>query len=134
MTGVPALSVPTSSTLCYLLKYGLTVSNLDASQPSKSEHAACWKQADILDYGLIELEILEFDPDIIVHFAAVTDPNRKATEYSIANTCGTQNIINIAKKLTNLKKIFHVFNICLQAWLHSKQVRRLQSTYSLWRK
>jgi GlcNAc-P-P-Und epimerase len=88
-----------------LLKDGLTVLNLDASQPLKTDHNAYWKQADILDYPLIESEILKFDPDVIVHLAAVTDLNGTTAEYYGANTRGTQNIINIAKKLTNLKKV-----------------------------
>jgi len=88
-----------------LLKDGLSVLNLDLSQPIKTEHSTCWKQVDILDYSLLESEILKFDPDIIVHFAAVTDLNGKTSEYYNANTRGTQNIINIAKKLTNLKKV-----------------------------
>ncbi|HEX6890121.1 MAG TPA: NAD(P)-dependent oxidoreductase, partial [Chryseolinea sp.] len=78
-----------------LLKDGLTVLNLDASQPLKTEHTACWKQVDILDYPSIESEILKFDPDIIVHLAAVTDLNGTTAEYYSANTRGTQNIINI---------------------------------------
>src|SRR5688572_6202296 len=88
-----------------LLKDGLTVLNLDASRPLKDDHNAHWKQVDILDYTSIESEILKFDPDIIVHFAAVTDLNGTTAEYYSANTRGTQNIINIAKKLTNLKKV-----------------------------
>lgn len=88
-----------------LLKEGISVLNLDFSKPLKTEHTSCWKQVDILDYTLLESEILKFDPEIIVHFAAVTDLNGKTAEYYSANTRGTQNIINIAKKLTNLKKV-----------------------------
>jgi len=88
-----------------LLKDGISVLNLDASKPQKAEHTSCWKKVDILDYNLLESEMMRFDPDIIVHFAAVTDLIGTTAEYYISNTRGTQNIIDIAKKLTNLKKV-----------------------------
>ena len=88
-----------------LLKEGVSVLNLDASKPPKAEHTSCWKKVDILDYNLLESEMTRFDPDIIVHFAAVTDLIGTTPEYYRANTRGTQNVINIAKKLTNLKKV-----------------------------
>ena len=88
-----------------LLADGLTVLNLDVSTPLKSEHNSVWKQVDILNYTLLESEIIKFDPDVIIHFAAVTDLNGKTAEYYSANTRGTQNIINIAKKLNNLKRV-----------------------------
>ena len=88
-----------------LLKEGISVLNLDASKPLNAEHTSCWKQCDILDYTFLESEIVKFDPDIIVHFAAVTDLNGTTAEYYSANTRGTQNVIDIARKLTNLKKV-----------------------------
>ena len=81
------------------LKQGIGVLNLDKSKPIKEQHLPYWKQVDILDYTNLEAEILKFDPDVILHLAAVTDLNGKNLDYYNANIKGTQNIVDIAAKL-----------------------------------
>lgn len=88
-----------------LLRERDAVLNLDRSKPLKDQHLPFWKQVDILDYDNLETEILKFNPDVIVHLAAVTDLDGKTEDYYKANVKGTQNIIDISKKLPSLKKV-----------------------------
>ena len=88
-----------------LLKQGFSVVNLDKSKPLKKEHLSFWKEVDILDYANLETEIVKFNPEVILHFAAVTDLNGKTLEYYNANIQGTQNIVDIARKIPALKRI-----------------------------
>jgi nucleoside-diphosphate-sugar epimerase len=90
-----------------LLREGATVLNLDQSKPLKEEHLASWKGVDILDYANLERAILNFDPEVIVHLAAITDLDGTTDEYYKSNIVGTQNIIEIAKKVKSLKRVLY---------------------------
>ena len=90
-----------------LINEGATVLNLDRSEPLKKEHRANWKGVDILDYPNLERAIIDFDPEVIVHLAAVTDLDGTTDEYYKSNIEGTQNIIDIAKKVKSLKKVLY---------------------------
>jgi nucleoside-diphosphate-sugar epimerase len=89
------------------LSQGYQVVNLDSTKPAKSQHLPYWKQIDILDYTGLEAEITRFDPEVIVHLAAVTDLDGKTADYYNANTKGTQNIVDISKKLRSLKRVIY---------------------------
>lgn len=89
------------------LKDGYTVLNLDSRQPLNDAHKPYFKQVDILDFDKLQSLIVDFSPEIIVHFAAVTDLNGTDLEYYAANTRGTQHIIDIAATLPNLKKVIY---------------------------
>lgn len=84
---------------------GFEVLNLDRNKPLKEQHVPYWKGVDILDYSNLEREIVNFDPDVIVHLAAITDLNGKTMDYYNANIEGTQNIVDISKKLNSLKTV-----------------------------
>ncbi len=88
-----------------LLKQGVAVLNLDSSKPPKADHNAYWNGVDILDYANLERAILKFDPEVIVHLAAVADLDGTTDEHYDANVKGTQNIIDISNKLSSLKKV-----------------------------
>lgn len=90
-----------------LLDDGLEVLNLDDSKPLNGDHIDFWKKVNILDKNLLEKLILDFNPDIIIHLAAVTDIIGTTREHYLANTEGTQNIIDIAAKLPALKKVLY---------------------------
>jgi len=89
----------------YLLDKGNIILNVDKMPPINTKNNQYWENVNILDSDRLEQIILKFDPHIIIHFAAVTDLNGKDEEYYRANTTGTQNIIDIAGKLKNLKKV-----------------------------
>ncbi|MCC9167212.1 NAD-dependent epimerase/dehydratase family protein [Pontibacter harenae] len=88
-----------------LVKKGYEVLNIDTARPLNEVHFQYWSQIDILDFDSLQSKIQEFNPEIIVHLAAVTDLNGKNLEYYKANTEGTKNIIEISNKLPLLKKV-----------------------------
>jgi GlcNAc-P-P-Und epimerase len=79
--------------------------NIDKSKPLNPAHLPYWKSIDILDFDALEDAILTFEPEIIIHLAAVTDLDGNDLTYYNANIQGTKNIIDIAKKLPLLKKV-----------------------------
>ncbi len=81
------------------------VLNLDKHPPVNPELTVYWRENDILDQVRLEKEILGFNPDYIIHLAAVTDLNGRNKEYYSANVEGTENIIRICEKLNKLKKV-----------------------------
>ncbi len=85
---------------------GYPVLNLDKAQPLNPAHRPHWKPVDLLDYPSLEAEVLAFDPEVILHFAAVTDLNGTDLDYYRANTDGTEHLIRVAAKLRNLKRVF----------------------------
>ncbi len=88
-----------------LLKDGNMVLNLDRDKPFKDQQLSYWRKVDILDYKNLESEILKFNPEIIVHLAAVTDLDGKTEQYYSANVEGTQHLIDVCNKLSSLKKV-----------------------------
>jgi len=88
-----------------LIQQGNVVVNLDSAKPPKDSHLQFWKQVDILDAAKLEAEILKFDPEVILHLAAVADLDGKDMAHYSANVEGTQNIVDIAKKVRSLKKV-----------------------------
>jgi nucleoside-diphosphate-sugar epimerase len=90
-----------------LLKENVEVLNLDRFKPEQKHQVQYWKQVDILDQDRLESEIVSFNPEVIIHLAAVTDLNGTTLEYYDANMQGTKNIVDIAKKLPSLKKVLY---------------------------
>lgn len=90
----------------HLTNAGYTVLNLDKSPPADPAHLAYWKPVDILNYDSLEAAMLAFNPELILHFAAVTDLNGTDLAYYRANTEGTEHIIRVATKLPNVKRVF----------------------------
>lgn len=90
-----------------LLADGAEVLNLDRSKPQRKEHEKVWREVDILDFETLQSTIKEFNPEIILHLAAVTDLNGTTPEYYRANTEGTQNIIKIAEELPSIRKVIY---------------------------
>ena len=88
-----------------LIKENYEVLNLDIQKPQNDSQTSYWCQVDILDYNSLEKIVLAFSPEYIIHLAAVTDLNGYDAEYYKANTEGTKNIIDVAKKISPLQKI-----------------------------
>lgn len=81
------------------------VINIDFNAPKIDSHTKYWKNVDIVDYGLFEKTIIEFNPDYIVHLAARTDLDGKTIEDYSANTVGVENLLKIVNKLPHLQKV-----------------------------
>jgi nucleoside-diphosphate-sugar epimerase len=88
-----------------LAKDGFVVLNIDNKEPLDINHKDYWQQIDILNYQSLEKAVMLFNPDAIIHLAAITDLNGKSLEYYKVNTEGTSNIIKVASKLSSLRKV-----------------------------
>lgn len=88
-----------------LLSQKCQVKNIDISAPKKSNHFSIWSRIDVMDKVKLENAILEFDPEVIIHLAAVTDLNGNSSEYYRVNTEGTQNLIDVVANLKTLSKV-----------------------------
>src|ERR1700759_3227779 len=82
-----------------------SILNVDKKPPADAKQKIFWKDIDILDYNVLENEILNFEPDYIIHLAAITDLNGKDSGYYNANVQGTWNIVKICERLNKLKKV-----------------------------
>ena len=81
------------------------VLNIDFNAPKNESHLSYWKNVDIVNYSVLENVVLNFSPNYIVHLAARTDLEGKTLDDYKANTVGVENILKVASKLLNLKKI-----------------------------
>jgi len=90
-----------------LIKDGYVILNIDIAQPVKENHLQYWKPINILDYQKLETAIIAFNPEIIIHLAAVTDLNGTDLDYYLVNTVGTKNVIEVASKISGLKKVIY---------------------------
>ena len=81
------------------------VMNVDFRAPRNKEHIGYWQDVDIVDFNSLYKVATDFNPDYIVHLAARTDLDGKTLEDYNANTIGVENILKVASKLPNLKKI-----------------------------
>lgn len=88
-----------------LIEKKYDVINIDINRPKISKRNDIWKQIDITNYDLFEKEVLNYNPDYIIHLAARTDLDGKSIEDYSANTIGVKNLMNIVNKLKKLKKI-----------------------------
>ena len=90
-----------------LLDDGVDVLSLDKSKPQRKDHERIWKQVDILDFPALQKAMVDFNPEIILHLAAVTDLNGTNAQYYSANIEGVDHIINIAEALPAVKKVIY---------------------------
>lgn len=86
-------------------------------------------EVDILDESALQIAMKKISPDWLIHLAAIhfiPYCNRNPTEASLANIQGTLNILNAAKSIKNLEKLFFastaaVYPICDDAIPESQQ-------------
>lgn len=89
----------------YYLTRGFEVINLDIKKPRNIEHEIFWVKLNILDYHKLEYWIKNYQPDYLIHLAAITDLNvtGKSDQY-LANYDGVKNVINVLKKCGSIKR------------------------------
>ena len=80
-----------------------TVLNLDISKPINNTNIDLWRNVSVTDKELLAKQILEFDPNYIIHLSATTTQNAISLEDFTVNIQGTQNLIEVANNLTSLK-------------------------------
>ena len=87
------------------LKERYEVLNFDNAQPLNVAQQDYWQQVDITNFDALDKVVCDFNPDYIIHLAARTDLHGKCVDDYAANTVGVENILKVAAKLPNLKKI-----------------------------
>jgi len=83
------------------------------------EHQLILLQNDLRDHKEVAHEILDADPDIIVHLAARTEVEQSFYEqitFSDVNYTGTVNLIEAAKRLKNLKNFIFASTMEVYGW------------------
>ena len=89
-----------------LVSDGYELLNIDTQKPPEFiSDKVLWKPINILEQDKLSKAIVDYDPQIIIHLAARTDLDGKQLVDYDSNISGTQNIIDIAKKIKNLKKV-----------------------------
>ena len=75
--------------------------------------------SDLTDHVAVDQELQEFDPDIIVHLAARTEVEKSFYEpasFSNVNYLGSINLIESAKKCSNLKNFVFASTMEVYGW------------------
>ena len=87
-----------------LLELGLQVLSLDLVPSRIESHKSCWKYCDILDRGQIQELLLDFDPEYVVHLAALAEMGGESIEDFKVNTSGTKNLLRAIELSMNVTK------------------------------
>jgi nucleoside-diphosphate-sugar epimerase len=84
---------------------GHDVLNLDLKPPRDQAQASMWRQVDVLDHENLARELVAFDPQRVLHFAARTDLEGQGLSDYRANTDGVANMVAAASMLPRLERI-----------------------------
>uniref|UniRef100_A0A502ERH7 NAD(P)-dependent oxidoreductase n=1 Tax=Flavobacterium pectinovorum TaxID=29533 RepID=A0A502ERH7_9FLAO len=84
---------------------GYEVLNLDILEPKNPEFIENWKKTDINSFDVLKVDVVDFNPDYIIHLAARTDLDGTNLEDYKTNILGVENLLKISSELKVLKKI-----------------------------
>lgn len=85
----------------------------------KKEHEVVVLKSDLLDLDAVAQEVQNCNPDIIVHLAARTEVEKsfyEQTSFSEVNYIGSVNLIEAAKKCSNLKNFVFASTMEVYGW------------------
>lgn len=85
----------------------------------KKDHEIYSMKSDLLNHQSVRDELLEFDPEVIVHFGARTEVERSFYEqitFSEINYVGTVNLIESAARLKKLKNFVFASTMEVYGW------------------
>lgn len=90
----------------HYLSLGWQVRNLDFRPPRNPSHKSYWCDVDILQLDALAAAVQEFQPSVLLHFAARTDLDEKhdLNGYA-ANIQGVQNIIEAVKATPSIERL-----------------------------
>jgi nucleoside-diphosphate-sugar epimerase len=95
-----------SNLLDHFIQCGINnLLSLDIIEPVNPHHLPFYRKCDILDLESLNICLLEFNPDYIIHLAAKADLKGNNLDYYKANTTGVENVLNVSASIPNLKKI-----------------------------
>jgi len=85
----------------------------------KKSHELHLLKSDLLEFDAVTREIVEFNPEIIVHLAARTEVEKSFYEqitFSQINYVGSVNLIEAAKKIPNFKNFVFASTMEVYGW------------------
>lgn len=85
----------------------------------QDKHELTYLQNDLRDYNKVKAEILDADPEIILHLAARTEVEKSFYEqltFSEVNYIGTVNLIEAARELKNFKNFVFASTMEVYGW------------------
>jgi nucleoside-diphosphate-sugar epimerase len=85
----------------------------------KNTHQLILLEHDLRDHAMVKKQLLDTDPDIIVHLAArteVSDSYNEQASYFEVNHIGTVNLIESARSLKNLKNFVFASSMEVYGW------------------
>ena len=90
-----------------LLAKGHDVLNISHQAPHEAAHRPFWSEVDILDAGLLQETMTAFTPDQVMHLAARTEMDEKATAETgfRANTQGTRNVLAAVQATSSIRRL-----------------------------
>jgi len=88
-----------------LVAKGHALLSVDRKQPKCASHAPVFKQLDILDGAAVQTIVADFEPSHICHLAARTDLLGKSPKDYEANTTGTVNVMEAARKTKSVRRV-----------------------------
>ena len=89
----------------FMIKLGYEILNLDIKSPINDTHLDKWKNVSITNSVVFRSIVLDFDPNYVIHLAAITIQNANSLEEFGVNIQGTKNVIDVSNDLKNLKKL-----------------------------
>ena len=119
-----------SNLVKYYLDNDQNILIVDLKIPSYKIDDNIWIKADIRNYNQLEPIIINFNPDYIIHLAARTDLDGKTLDDYSSNTLGTQNLLKISDKLTNLKRVIFTSSmlVCRPGYIPTNEFDYAPST------
>jgi len=91
-----------------LVSRGYEVKNVDIKNPIDGKHHDVYEVCDILNVEMLSKVCLNFNPNFIIHLAAVTTQEARHINELEVNTTGTRNILEICSKIPDLEKFIFV--------------------------
>lgn len=85
----------------------------------QQQHEVHAMSSDLTNHQAVEQELLQVNPDIVVHLAARTEVERsfyEQTSFSEVNYVGSVNLIESAKKCSNLKNFVFASTMEVYGW------------------
>lgn len=105
------------------LKKGYSISLLDTSKPLQKELEEYWVCQDLMNREQLGNILSEFNPNFVIHLAAITDLDGKDAAYYDLNVNGTLNLIWACKQLEDLEKVIFTSSmlVCKSGYIPSDQ-------------
>lgn len=86
---------------------GCVVLNVDIAPPKVPAHLANWQQLDILDNVAVRQTFFSFRPELVIHLAAKTVLDERATlGHYAANVQGVQSVIDAVRAAGSVERTF----------------------------